>query len=136
MLKALMFLLLSSTFVFAGDLIRSKNSVIDIKHHLQWQDTADMEENDAIWKMQKAHCQGLHLSGFNDWRLPTKEELSALAKSKEAKKVFLHLSDHLFWSGEENPQDDINAFTVYMPNGYISSSDKCEKNHSLCVRSR
>ncbi|MBU0631694.1 DUF1566 domain-containing protein [bacterium] len=135
MLKSAIFLLLTTTFLFGNDWVKVSNSVIDTKHHLRWQDTPDIQENENIWKMQKTHCKGLHLSGFNDWRLPTKDELLILANSSEAKKLFSHLNSALFWSINGDPKDDMNAFTIYMPNGHISTSDKCEKNSSLCVRS-
>ncbi len=109
-------------------------SVIDAKHRLQWQDTLETEEFFDIWKNARSHCEGLHLDGYDDWRLPTKEELVGLARSKELKASFKHLQQSVYWSGEDDPQDDLNAITVFMGNGFVSTDDKCNDNYMICVR--
>ncbi|WP_457745630.1 Lcl domain-containing protein [Sulfurimonas sp.] len=112
--------------------IYANESVVDTKHNLQWQDNG--HDTEDIWKMSVGYCKQLHLDAKSDWRLATATELVALAKEKSLKKKFKHLQSHLYWSVDEDKNDELNAMTVYMGNGFVSSSDKCDKNFMLCVR--
>lgn len=114
--------------------LKAPQSVIDTKHHLEWQDTQEIAEYSDIFKMAKAHCEALHLLEKNDWRLPTKTELVRLGKSKEGKKLFLHLHKEVFWTSQEDANDDVNALTVFSGNGFVSSTDKCDTAYTMCVR--
>jgi len=128
----LLLIMVSSSF--GGDWVKKPQSVIDTKHHLEWQDTASMQEFNDIWKLAKARCGGLKVGGYNDWRLPTKKELEYLAKSKEAKAKFSYLENGLFWTSKEDEKDDLNIITIFSGNGFVSSSDKCDSAYGMCVR--
>ena len=118
----------------ASDWIKTQDSVIDTKNHLEWQDTAMLDEYEEKWAMSKQHCESLKLSNNNDWRLPSKEELIILAKDKVGQKKFSHLSDKVFWTSQEDKDNFINALCIYSGNGHLSSNDKCEVNSVMCVR--
>lgn len=128
----LLLIMVSSSF--GEDWIKKPQSVIDAKHHLQWEDTASMQEFNDIWRLAKARCEGLVIGGYDDWRLPTKKELVSLTKSKEGKTKFSYLQEEVFWTSEEDKNDDINVMTVFSGNGFISSSDKCDSAYAMCVR--
>jgi hypothetical protein len=134
MVRILFLLLTSITLSFSADFLQEKESVIDTQQNLQWQDTEEIADYSDIWKMANSHCKGLSFLGYNDWRLPTKEELTLLGKSKKEKSKFVHLKNELYWSSQEDKNDDINAMSVYVGNGFISSGDKCEKEAVICVR--
>lgn len=104
--------------------------VLDVKHHLEWQD--NNEKNIDIFKMAKGYCKQLDLGSYNDWRLPTKNELVTLSKDKELKKKFQYMTDNVFWSSDTNFFD---AVTVFSGNGFSSFSDKCDQYATICVRS-
>jgi len=131
MLKLILGLALVMNLLIANDWLKKGDTVIDKKNHLQWEDDAKTDELVDIWKMVNARCSGLHLAGFTDWRLPTKIELQRLAKSQTAKANFAKLGRYLYWSADK---DDSDAFVVYVPNGFASKSDTCDKNYALCVR--
>lgn len=120
--------------LFGGDWVKKPHSVIDVKHHLQWQDTESMQEFNDIWRLAKTRCEGLSLESYDDWRLPTTKELEYLGKSKEGKAKFSYLESEVFWTSEEDKNDDINAVTVFSGNGFVSTSDKCDSAYALCVR--
>ncbi len=111
------------------------HSVIDTKNHLQWQDTPSLEEYEEKWHMSQQHCDGLHLESLSDWRLPTQKELISLAKMRDTKKSFSYLEEQIFWSNDEDAENPLNAYTIYIGNGHKSSNDKCETNNVICVRS-
>ncbi|WP_428738672.1 DUF1566 domain-containing protein [Sulfurimonas sp.] len=125
MIKNFIILILLSVIALAQDSI-----VVDKKQTLEWQDSD--EKFIAKWKLANAYCEQLKLDGKDDWRLPSKEELIALAKDKELKKEFKNMTDNIFWSNENGPFD---ATTVFSGNGFSSSTDNCEKFATICVRS-
>ncbi len=127
-------LLACSHLLFGADLLKMPQSVIDTKQHLQWQDNSIIEEYEEKWNMSKQHCHGLHLESFNDWRLPTQKELITLSQNKAKKKKFSHLKKQIFWTSDEDINNPLNAYAIYIGNGHQSSNDKCEKNSVICVR--
>jgi len=64
-----------SRFHVAGD-----GTVIDHKLGVMWA-TAD-NGDDISWDNAKAYCDRLTLAGYDDWRLPTLDELKSLYKAK------------------------------------------------------
>lgn len=122
------------SYVYGGELLQKEQSVVDTKNHLEWQDTPQIDEYDEKWAMSKKHCQSLHIGGYSDWKMPTKAQLLLLSKYQEAKGQFRNLADQVFWSIDEDPQDDLNALAVYIGNGHVSTNDKCETNKTICVR--
>jgi hypothetical protein len=134
LVKYFIFSSLFTSLLLASNWLELPNSVVDTKHKLQWQDTKALQEYEEKWKMAKAHCQGLTLEGFHDWRIPTQNELITLSQSKEGKRVFRYIDSQIFWAKEEDADDPVNAFTIYIGNGHSSSNDKCETNNIMCVR--
>ena len=131
MIKILFLLLLLFIQIsFASDY---EKVVRDSKESLVWEDTVEISEKINIWKMAKAHCKSLSYAGYSDWRLPSKSELQSLAQSNGLKKEFIHLGNYIYWSGDDDVEDDLNAYVVYVPNAFTSISDKCEKNYAICV---
>jgi len=120
------------SYAAADKLIQNKRSVIDREHHLEWQDNREAKED--IWKLSVGYCNQLKLNSYDNWRLPSKKELSQLFKSESIKQKFIYLEDSIYWSKSLDSNDNFNAFTVYSGNGFQSLSDKCEKNAIICVR--
>ena len=136
MFKGFTLILILSIYVNGADFIQETNSVIDVKHKLQWQDTKAIQGLNEIYKMSRGYCESLKLDGYDDWRLPTVKELLVLANSKELQQSFIYLEKKVFWSVEDDKDDDVNSICVYSGNGHISSNDKCDSNYAICVRSR
>jgi len=109
-----------------------RSIVIDTQESLVWQDNREAVED--IWKMANAYCKQLHLNNSDIWRLPTKEELIELSKNQNLKQDFVFLQKGVYWSSEIDKNDEFSALTVYTGNGFVSSSDKCEKYFVMCVR--
>ena len=127
-------LLALSHLLSGADWIQMPNSIIDTKQHLQWQDNTAIEEYEEKWNMSKQHCNGLYLDSFHDWRLPTQKELILLSHNKTVKANFSHITKQIFWSSDEDKNNPLNAYAIYIGNAHQSSNDKCEKNSVICVR--
>jgi len=125
-------ILLMLFVLLSMSLFAKEKSVVDTKHNLEWQDSE--EHTELKWKLAKGYCAQMRLNSFEDWRLPTKEELLLFSKEKSYRENFQYMSDDVYWSSDDDPKDDLNAVTVYSGNGFISTTDKCEKFATICVR--
>jgi len=132
-MKTIIFLLLLSTLSFA-ETYKMKQSVVDTKNHLQWQDMSINEEADKKWKLASSYCSSLKLFAENDWRLPSVDELKTMVAIQNSTKLFKFVGTDSYWSAEEDKNDSLNAMEAYSTNAYISSQDKCETSHFRCVR--
>ncbi|QOP45593.1 DUF1566 domain-containing protein [Sulfurimonas paralvinellae] len=120
-------LLFLGSFVFGNE-----QSILDEKQQLEWQD--DVEHVELKLKLAKGYCSQMSLNGFTDWRIPSKKELVNLFQNKKLKQKFTYLQDAVYWTKTDDEKDDLNAYTIYSANAYISVSDKCDKNFIMCVR--
>ena len=111
-----------------------ENTFVDMKTHLEWQDTKDTQDKEQIWKMSKKYCQSLHVKDHDDWRLPTLKELTTLISATQNKKL-QYSSTSEYWTINDYEEDDTNAWEIYMGTGHQFYNDKCETAHVRCVRS-
>ena len=72
---------------------------------LMWQ--VEEDEEKKPYGEALMYCQLLDLGGYDDWRLPTKEELMALARpgSDALKGLFPKLQDERYWAA--SPEDEL-----------------------------
>ena len=68
---------------------------------------------------------------FNDWRLPTKDELNLIFLQEESIGGFLN---YYYWSSTEYEEDNSGAWMQYFYNGNQSASGKGAKNLFRAVR--
>jgi hypothetical protein len=83
-------------------------TVLDTKTHLMW---AAKDNGDYInWADAKSYCEKYRGGGFEDWRMPTQDELAGLYdetktyKSKRGTTIHLtkliHLTNWVVWASE------------------------------------
>jgi len=117
---------------------------------------------DYTWKEAKGYCQGLTLGGYDDWRLPTRDELGKIgniklnipwkkdwydknkhkrlkgSKGRElfVKKEFLeNMQDgYYFWTSETYEKDSSSAWLVGFRDGFDGWDGKSSNLYALCVR--
>jgi hypothetical protein len=102
----------------------SDGYVVDPKYRLIWQ--RDGDEIGRDYNESLTYCKDLRLGGYNDWRLPTTDELKHLASFgfADLQKVFPTIHKRNYWaltSPQEMPfanraQDDV-ALTVDLDPG-------------------
>jgi len=111
--------------------------------NLMWQDEPyTAEEKQAYgddknlgkvltWQKAKEYCSSLALGGYSDWRLPTKDELTALYRQK-SKLTNLVSSD--YWSSTTYENSHESAWDVDFRNGYVYYYAKDSNSYVRCVR--
>jgi hypothetical protein len=114
-------------------------AVIDARTQLMWS-AADVRDR-ATFADAGAACAALTLAGYSDWRLPTVEELFALAdRSKRGPAIdtdaFPTCEGGWYWSAtvDASAPSDL-AWGVYFGNGYCGCYDQDSQGRVRAVRS-
>ena len=91
-------------------------TILDTKTGLMWA-TKD-NGNNISWPDAKAYCENYQGGGYNDWRMPTTDELKRLYQDAiKGKKRKIYFSKHLVWSIETKDSASAN---IGFFNGYNS----------------
>jgi len=136
------------------DIILGKISDKDLKDiwtdkdtNLMWQVPIDKKEYE--WSEAKRYCRDLNLGGYNDWKLPSRNELKTIltkdyfqnsksySKKTYIKKPLLKSMDmkyQFFWSATTNVDNTGYAWDVYFSNGNDGSNNKTDSDYVRCVR--
>ena len=112
---AALLMLIIAGFVFAAEKARDNRfiaydngTVLDTKTNLMWAATDNGKDID--WPNAKSYCEKYRGGGFEDWRMPTQDELAGLYdetktyKSKRGTTIHLtkliHLTNWVVWASE------------------------------------
>jgi hypothetical protein len=105
-----------------------------------WQnDGVNSTFNSRSWKKAKEYCQDLSLDGFDDWRLPTIDELETILTKEKSNKytkkalVDTTLSSY-YWSSTTGAYNSGYAWQVDFSDGSTYGSDKTSNYYVRCVR--
>ena len=83
------------------------------------------------WKDAMLYAKTVIKGGFNDWRVPTLDEMISLYKIKDI--CGINKMDDWFWTSSEN-EDGFTASRVSMYGGHVSSGTKTGKYYVRCIR--
>ena len=119
----------------------ASNVVIDKKTNIMWQDNSDVKSVKRDYDGAKNYCKSLRLDGYDDWFLPTVEQLLTIAdKSRynpSIKSIFKNItssnyftSSH-YWSSSPNVSLSKNAWYVGF---YVGDSSYYGKTNKFSVR--
>lgn len=112
-----------------------ENEIVeDTVHNLIW--TKDENSVLSSWESALDHCQNLEYGGYDDWRLPSINELASLIdySQKDPASLFPGISSTYFWSSTSSSYIP-NAWTVILSTGkIIYSTDKTNTARVICVR--
>ncbi|WP_141733557.1 Lcl domain-containing protein [Oligoflexus tunisiensis] len=88
------------------------------------------------WTMATAYCDKLEYNGWNDWRLPTKDEALKAVQANiwtELKEILLNNAPST-WTSTETPEGKAWMINLSNGNGSPSSKGYVTSNAVLCVR--
>jgi hypothetical protein len=130
----------ASSLVDNGD-----GTITDTSTGLMWQ--KDDAKNTYTWEQSKIYCDNLTLSGYTDWRLPTRNELQTLINYRcfnpaismsftpsFRNSYFPGTAMSHYWTSTTNATSDEVAWYVNFKYGVVYYIDKSLYNHVRAVR--
>ena len=106
---------------------------------LMWQDEKQIFK--GTFEQASEYCRLVNLAGFEDWRLPTIEELSSITDVEKynltINSVFKHLPEleYLFyWSSTKYIKDLLYVWGVNFSDGNIGFNGSSDQYFVRCVR--
>jgi len=115
---------------------------VDRERKLMWQDARYTDAEDGAYAREKSfgkagtlnhainYCRTLDYAGYNDWRLPTVDELSDIHHDEG--QHFKHFRDKDFWSS--TPTTEGKYYVVYPADAYRYKRSPRQSNYIRCVR--
>jgi hypothetical protein len=115
---------------------REEGVYADFKNGVMWR----RQDNriDVTWKAARRHCDGLEYGGWDDWRLPTIEELDTLQAmwSRAAFKTIdpIRLSDCCPWSSSESDEAKAWNYNFRFRRSFEGQKGFSYGMRALCLR--
>lgn len=76
--------------------LETKKSAVKNKYsHIQWQNFNETQVVKKDWSSAIKYCDGLVYLGYNDWRLPSIDELKSISKNI---KLSTDMNENAYWS--------------------------------------
>lgn len=117
---------------------RVGETVVNSQSALMWQDNTESTSNEKTWQEAQQYCDALLWSGYDNWRLPTAQELLTVieyhGKNSELVYTFKHLAVGFYWSSSQPKGEPLNASRVYLDLGCIDGMPKQDSYKVKCVR--
>lgn len=96
-----------------------------------------LEHPKLKWDDAVEFCKNLDFAGYNDWKLPTAEELGIIGIYRQKDidlSIFKNMQSSWYWSSTTFPNDTDVAWYVNMYNGYMTYHYKTVSNYVWPVR--
>jgi len=114
----------------------TNNIVTDTKTELQWQDGTTPATMD--WATANTYCTDLTFGTYDDWRLPSTEELATISNKGAANPSkfteFQNIVSDYYWTSTTYAGDTSFASPVYFNNGYDIGYLKTNSWYVRCAR--
>lgn len=113
---------------------------VDQDTALMWQDVAENREVALTWPEAKANCEDLELAGYDDWWLPSENEMSTLIDTnrpqgrKIKKGIIYYKNSGAYWTSSTYAWNAPYAWVVDFGTGATYTLEKEERRFVRCVR--
>jgi hypothetical protein len=115
----------------------AKGLVTDMVTGLVWQRLINLPSQ-TDWSGAKAHCDGLVLAGYDDWRMPTVAEYASIFDYSKAETVDTDLFGswtlNILWTASPQAKAPGKHWTVYPRTGYMFPETADLTTFVRCVR--
>jgi hypothetical protein len=112
--------------------------VTDLKAKLMWQDDAYPSRTKRDLKGAIKYCQSLRFETFDNWRVPTYEELLSIVDYDRYHPAIIPLFKKTFskryWSSSQDVSSPDYAWVVDFGEGKTSTTIKSRRHYVRCVR--
>ncbi len=120
-------------------LLQAGSVIIDEEKHLMWQDIPANKELLFTWEEAKEHCEYLRFYGFEDWWLPSEDQIVTIVdmkrkKGRRIKKGFRHFRAAPYWTATTYAFNAPHAWYVDFYDGFSKSVEKERRFYVRCVR--
>lgn len=122
---------LDSHYVDNGD-----NTVTDLNTGLMWQKTGT---SDIAWEEALTYCENLELAGYDDWRMPSRNELQSIVDYSVSEPAintsyFPEAMSSWYWSSTTDMAGTGYACCVHFRRGHVDYSVKSGTQYVRAVR--
>ena len=115
-----------------------KDIFIDHEQGLMWQDDESVKTTSMPWEKAISYAENLKFAGYNDWRLPTIDELLSIMDDTKynpaIKSNIKNISSDSYWSSSSYVSDSSYAWYVNFDNDICEWKDKCRSSLVRCIR--
>ncbi len=120
------------TFVSAG-------MVKDLRTGLMWEDSYHSKETKITHPRAVVYCRELKLGGYDDWRLPTIQELLSIVDYSKEEPAILGVFDNVddegfYWTSTLVAGEDDEYWGVNFKHGESSRAAEYYDRYVRCVR--
>lgn len=129
-------------FTYASQLVKSGDYVIDDANRLMWQDSYDTVKVRLDQPNAVEYCENLQFAGFNDWRLPSREEYKLIIDKTRTdeimiNKAFKYILPENYWTKDRTwiRNFGLYGYFVFFKSGAIYYQNRTAyKKFVRCVR--
>lgn len=117
-------------------IINGDGTVTDILTGLMWEQQAASDKN---WEGALSYCEGLSLAGYDDWRLPSMNELKSIVDYKKTnpsidKMAFSDAVGNTYWSATSHWVYTDSAWLVSFDYGNGKYANKSDRYYARALR--
>ncbi len=142
MLKILIIMLGITVSIFASNLQKSGDTVVDREHNLIWQDHKHNVKVVVTHEHAIEYCEKLTQSGASNWRVPSVEEYSYIIDKSRIKdelmidKSFYHVKRDDYWTSDRTWLRNFGkyAYYVFFKSGAVYYQNRTYPKYIRCVR--
>lgn len=112
--------------------------IVDTRSSLIWQDDIAAKNTKMVWKEAVKYCENLSLEGYDDWRLPSYDELLSIVDYDRSDPSIMSSFENTvplyYWSSSQSVDDPDKAWHVSFRLGYTDRYNKSFEYYVRCIR--